>query len=193
MKAGRCSSNRQQSEAIGKGRRTNTCVASSSSDFSSTRSRLAQVPSSNCHIFHQIPRVVVLSVLSCARPFDVASRARHTTATLTPTASERDKDRQDTIRVLSVMRLYDRECDGASFWVRILLQVCVQPRRETWDVSCYACTSTYVGPTEGACMTDSCLLSRSLDEDKLTSCGNITRFCGVAAAGERGRTFVRYR
>src|SRR6267142_709192 len=90
-----------------------------------TSPRLAQVPSSNCHIFHQIPRVVVLSVLSRTRPFEVAPWARHPTASLTPTASERDKNRQNTIRMLSVVRLYDRECDRASFWIRVLLQVCV--------------------------------------------------------------------
>jgi hypothetical protein len=152
--AGHSSSNSRESETIRKGRRTKTRAASPSSDFASTRSRLAQVPSSNCHIFHQIPRVVVLSVLSRTRPFELAPWARHPTASLTRAASERDKNRQNTIRMLSVVRLHDRECDRASFWIRVLLQVCVQPRRETWDVSCYACTSTYVGPTEGACMTD---------------------------------------
>lgn len=69
--------------------------------------------------------MVVLSVISCARPLDVASRPRYPTAPVTHTASERDNDRQDTIWILSVVRLYDRECDGASFWVCVLLQVCV--------------------------------------------------------------------
>jgi hypothetical protein len=108
--------------------------------------------------------VVVLPVISRARPFDVAPGARYPSAPLTPAASERDNDRQDAIWILSIVRLCDRECDGASFWVCILLPVCVQPRRETWDVSCYACTSTYVGPAEGACVKEGVLLIRLIVE-----------------------------
>src|SRR5712692_3016115 len=60
-------SSSRQGETIGKRRRVDIRAASPSIDFASTYPRLTQHPTPNCHIFHQIPRVVVLSVVACSR------------------------------------------------------------------------------------------------------------------------------
>jgi hypothetical protein len=56
---------------------------------------------------------------------------------------------------MSAMPIDDLERDCASFWICVLLQMCVQPRRETWHMSCDASTCSYVGPTEGTRMNAS--------------------------------------
>lgn len=151
---GSCSCSDPQGKAIGESWRANICAASPSFDFTSTCPRLAQNPTPNCHIFHQISRVVVLSVVASSGAFGVASRTGDSTASLTPTTSERLTDRIHKIWILWIMRLHDRKCNGAAIWVCVLLQVCVRSRRETWEVSCYISTSTYMGSTEGACMRE---------------------------------------
>lgn len=98
--------------------------------------------------------MVVLSVFASSRPFDVTSRTGDPTASLTLTTSERITDRIDKIWILWIMRLHDRKCDGVAIWVCVLLQVCVQPCRETREVSCYVYTGTYMGPTKGARMKE---------------------------------------
>jgi len=148
------SGSNQQGKAIGESWRANIRAASPSFDFTPTCPRLAQDPTSNCHIFHQISRVVVLSVVASSRAFGVTSRTGGPTASLTSTTSERITDRIDKIWILWIMRLHDRKCNGAAIWVCVLLQVCVQPRRETREVSCYIYTGTYMGSTEGACMKE---------------------------------------
>jgi hypothetical protein len=140
----RSSSSNRQGKAIGKSWRANT----------PTCPRLAQNPTPNCHIFHQISRVVVLSVVASSRHFDVTSWTGGATASLTPTTSKRITDRIDKIWILWIMRLRDHKCNGAAIWVCVLLQVCVQPCRETREVSCYIFTCTYMGFTEGACMRE---------------------------------------
>ena len=116
---------KQQGEAIGESWRVNIHAPSPSFDFTPNCPRLAQSPTSNCHIFHQISRVVVLSVVTSSRPFDVTSRTGGPTASLTPTTSERITDRIHKIWILWNMWLHDRKCNGVAIWVCVLLQVCV--------------------------------------------------------------------
>lgn len=121
-------------------------AASSHAQFTSFAARLAQGAPSNCNILHQIPRVVVFAVLPGAGIGELpVGTCCPATATTTATSARHTTGRRQ-VRRMWALSGGDYECDGISFWICILLPVCVRRGGEARPVSCntYACADVAI-------------------------------------------------